>query len=164
MWIVHFRRTEIRTFLSPREAGKRFPDGLTPCCPVLSVRISHLHENSTNSPIRSISPRRGQSIGVGPHTRFHSGAMEGAAMSKQGINVLALIKGEERYVFLYDDCSTDQILQTLGQYAADPELSFSWYDAAVLSQRVRKLNAEVEDVSPSEADAVPRNRIRRSAA
>ena len=57
----------------------------------------------------------------------------------QGINVLALVKDGERYVFLYDDHSTAQVLQTLGRYAADPELSFSWYDAAVLSQRVRHL-------------------------
>ncbi len=86
-------------------------------------------------------------------------------MPQQGINVLALLKGEERYVFLYDDRSTDQVLQTLGRYAADPELSFTWYDAAVLSQRVRQLSAEVEDVSPTAADDdTPRNRIRRSAA
>lgn len=57
----------------------------------------------------------------------------------QGINVLALVKDGERYVFLYDDNSVSQVLQTLGRYAADPELSFSWYDAAVLSQRVRHL-------------------------
>jgi hypothetical protein len=57
----------------------------------------------------------------------------------QGINVLALVKDGERYVFLYDDESVSQVLQTLGRYAADPELSFSWYDAAVLSQRVRHL-------------------------
>lgn len=86
-------------------------------------------------------------------------------MPQQGINVLALLKGEERYVFLYDDRSTDQVLQTLGRYAADPELSFTWYDAAVLSQRVRQLSAEAEDVSPTAADdETPRNRIRRSAA
>ena len=86
-------------------------------------------------------------------------------MPQQGINVLALLKGEERYVFLYDDRSTDQVLQTLGRYAADPELSFTWYDAAVLSQRVRQLSAAAEDVSPTAADdETPRNRIRRSAA
>jgi hypothetical protein len=55
------------------------------------------------------------------------------------INVLALVKDGERYVFLYDEQSTSQVLQTLGRYAADPELNFSWYDAAVLSQRVRHL-------------------------
>lgn len=56
-----------------------------------------------------------------------------------GINVLALVRGEERYVFLYDDESADQLLRTLGQYAADPDLSFSWYDAAVMSQRIARL-------------------------
>ncbi len=61
---------------------------------------------------------------------------------QRGINVLALVKEGERYVFLYDDASASQLLQTLGRYAADPELSFSWYDAAVLSQRVRHLQRE----------------------
>ncbi len=55
------------------------------------------------------------------------------------MNVLALVKDGERYVFLYDEHSLPQLLQTLGRFAADPELNFSWYDAAVLSQRVRKL-------------------------
>lgn len=86
-------------------------------------------------------------------------------MPQQGINVLALLKGEERYVFLYDDRSVDQVLQTLGRYAADPELSFTWYDAAVLSQRVRMLSSQSEDASPSADDGeAPRNRIGRSAA
>jgi hypothetical protein len=86
-------------------------------------------------------------------------------MPQHGINVLALLKGEERYVFLYDDRSTDQVLQTLGRYAADPELSFTWYDAAVLSQRVRKLNGADVDASLASAnDETPTNRIRRSAA
>jgi hypothetical protein len=62
----------------------------------------------------------------------------GTAMQRQ-VNVLALLKDGERFVFLYDDHSLPQLLQTLGRYAADPELSFSWYDAAVLSQKVRRL-------------------------
>ena len=60
----------------------------------------------------------------------------------QEINVLALVKDGQRYVFLYDDNSHDQLLQTLGCYAADPELNFSWYDAAVMSQRVRALRKQ----------------------
>src|SRR5208283_4043703 len=59
------------------------------------------------------------------------------AMS-QDINVLALVKGEERYVFLYDDASRAETLRTLGRYASNPELSFTWYDAAVLSQKIRQ--------------------------
>ena len=54
------------------------------------------------------------------------------------INVLALVKGNERYIFLYDDASRAEALRTLGRYASNPELSFSWYDAAVLSQKIRQ--------------------------
>ncbi len=61
------------------------------------------------------------------------------------VNVLALVKGEERYIFLFDDENRVNTLRTLGRYAADPELSFSWYDAAVLSQKIRDiLPAKVE--------------------
>ena len=56
----------------------------------------------------------------------------------QDINVLALVKGEERYVFLYDDSNRAEALRTLGRYASNPELSFTWYDAAVLSQKIRR--------------------------
>lgn len=56
----------------------------------------------------------------------------------QDINVLALVKGEERYILLFDDAHRSDALRTLGRYASNPELSFSWYDAAVLSQRIRQ--------------------------
>ena len=56
----------------------------------------------------------------------------------QDINVLALVKGEERYVFLYDDDNRAETLRTLGRFASNPELSFTWYDAAVLSQKIRQ--------------------------
>jgi len=68
---------------------------------------------------------------------------------KQQMNVVALVKDTERYVFLYDDVSSSQMLQTLGQYAADKELSFTWYDAAVMSQKVRKLRREAEQEEQS---------------
>lgn len=63
---------------------------------------------------------------------------------KRGLNVLALVKDSERYVFLYDDDSPSALLQTLGRYAADESLNFTWYDAAVLSQKVRRLQREAE--------------------
>ena len=56
----------------------------------------------------------------------------------QDINVLALVKGSERYVFLYDDESRAETLRVLGRFASNPELSFTWYDAAVLSQKIRQ--------------------------
>ena len=56
----------------------------------------------------------------------------------QDINVLALVKGTERYVFLYNDQNRAETLRTLGRYASNSELSFTWYDAAVLSQKIRQ--------------------------
>jgi hypothetical protein len=66
------------------------------------------------------------------------------------INVLALVKGEERYIFLFDDAHRSEALRTLGRFASNPELSFSWYDAAVLSQRVRQTAQEVAQQSAAE--------------
>lgn len=54
------------------------------------------------------------------------------------VNVLGMVKGEERYIFLYDDDHRTAVLRMFGRYAADPQLSFTWYDAAVLCKRVRE--------------------------
>jgi len=59
-------------------------------------------------------------------------------MTSRDINVIALVKGGERYVFLYDDDSRAEALRVLGRYASNPDLSFSWYDASVLGQKVRR--------------------------
>ena len=62
----------------------------------------------------------------------------------QDINVLALVKGSERYIFLFDDNNRSEALRTLGRYASNPDLSFTWYDAAVLSQKIRQTTQQVE--------------------
>jgi hypothetical protein len=54
------------------------------------------------------------------------------------VNVLALVKGCGRYIFLFDDASRTETLRVLGRYASNPDLSFTWYDAAMLSEQVRK--------------------------
>ena len=61
---------------------------------------------------------------------------------KQSMNVLALIRNEQRFIFVYDDSSVTEVLSRLSASAADPELDFTWYDAAMLSQRVRRLNED----------------------
>jgi hypothetical protein len=63
------------------------------------------------------------------------------------INVLALVKGRERYIFLYEDSQRAEALRMLGRFASNPELSFTWYDAAVLSQKVRHSATKTLDVS-----------------
>ncbi len=55
------------------------------------------------------------------------------------VNVLAMVRDEHRFVFLYDDQSVDTVLTTLSQYAVDPELTFTWHDAALMAQRVKRL-------------------------
>lgn len=60
------------------------------------------------------------------------------------INVLALVKGNERYVFLFDDANRTETLRQIGRFAANPELSFTWYDAAVMSQKIRQTAQQQE--------------------
>jgi hypothetical protein len=70
-------------------------------------------------------------------------------------NILALVKGRERYIFVYDDASRQQLLDVFRDQAADPRLSFSWFDAAVLADKVRaQENAASRNVS---ARRSPRN-------
>ncbi len=61
------------------------------------------------------------------------------------INVLALVKGDEKFLFLFDDRNRDETLRQLARFAANPEIDFSWYDAAMLSRKIR-------DAVPEEAD------------
>ena len=71
----------------------------------------------------------------------------------EDINVLALVKGRERYIFLYEDSQRAEALRTLGRFASNPELSFTWYDAAVLSQKVRQ---NAPEGAPPELNPLPR--------
>lgn len=57
---------------------------------------------------------------------------------------MGLVKNAERYGFSYQTHSIDRLNATLGQMAADPELHFTWYDAAVLSKKARKLCEEAK--------------------
>ena len=56
------------------------------------------------------------------------------------VNILAIVRDDgERYVFLFDDANRQATLRKLGEYASNPELSFTWYDAAILSRKMRKM-------------------------
>ena len=62
-------------------------------------------------------------------------------------NVLALIKGADRYIFVYDDNSRQQVIDTFRDQAADPDLSLTWFDAVVLTNKAK------EQAIKSDADA-----------
>ena len=61
-----------------------------------------------------------------------------ASDASDALNVIALVKGSERYVFLFRDVRRADTLRTIGRFASNPDLSLTWHDAAVLSQRIRK--------------------------
>jgi len=53
-------------------------------------------------------------------------------------NLLAILKDGEWYCFVYDDNSKAETLRTFGRFASNPDLNFTWYDAAILSKRMAK--------------------------
>ncbi|MFO7906587.1 MAG: hypothetical protein R6U98_28280 [Pirellulaceae bacterium] len=53
-------------------------------------------------------------------------------------NVIAMVKDGEKYVFTYDDDRRKPLLSVFGRFAKNPELNFSWHNAAVLSRKVRE--------------------------
>jgi hypothetical protein len=57
---------------------------------------------------------------------------------RQEFNVLALIKGDERYVYIYDDASGSALRETFASHAANPALSLNWFDVTVLTQKARE--------------------------
>jgi hypothetical protein len=58
------------------------------------------------------------------------------------LNVLALFKGTERFIFVYDDDSREAVIDDIRNQAADPAVAINWFDAAVLTDRVRNQEAE----------------------
>jgi hypothetical protein len=54
------------------------------------------------------------------------------------LNVLALVKGQERYIFVYDDDSRAELIEALRNQAASPRLSLTWFDALVLTRKARE--------------------------
>jgi hypothetical protein len=73
----------------------------------------------------------------------------------QEFNVLALVKGEERYIFVYDDDSRHNLIDAFRDQAADPNLSLNWFDAMVLTKKAREQQQEC----PAETPAAPRSRL-----
>ncbi len=61
------------------------------------------------------------------------------------LNVLALFKGEERFIFVYDDVSRPELLDTIRNLAADPTATLNWFDAAVLTERAKQQQVAAND-------------------
>ena len=72
------------------------------------------------------------------------------------LNVLALVKGQERYIYVFDDASRAGLVDAFRDQAANPHLALTWFDAMVLTKKTR----EQEAADPLPADPFPtRSRI-----
>jgi hypothetical protein len=77
------------------------------------------------------------------------------------LNVLALVKGTERYIFVYDDQSQAELVNVFRDQAADPRLSLSWFDATVLTRKARE-QADMHADGHPEGETPAPERIRES--
>jgi hypothetical protein len=69
-------------------------------------------------------------------------------------NVLALIKGQERYIYVYDDASREDLIDAFRDQAANPGMNFSWFDAAVLTDKARQ-----QGETQTATETAPRSRM-----
>jgi hypothetical protein len=60
-------------------------------------------------------------------------------------NVLALMKGDDRYIFVYDDESRAEVITSFRDQAADPVLNLTWFDAVVLTKKAREQAGEAAE-------------------
>ena len=60
------------------------------------------------------------------------------------LNVLHHITTTDKYIYVFDDANRDATLRQIAQHAADPQLSLTWYDAAMLSKKIRETPASEE--------------------
>ena len=64
------------------------------------------------------------------------------------IRQLSLVKGEERFVFRYQQGQEPRVVDAFAELAADRESSFDWFDAAVLSYQMgRRLETELDQIA-----------------
>jgi hypothetical protein len=74
---------------------------------------------------------------------MRSGSTGGGVVAHD-LNVLALFKGRDRFIFVYDDESLPELLDHLRDSAADPQTVVNWFDASVLTERARQQVADAE--------------------
>lgn len=53
------------------------------------------------------------------------------------LEIVTLSRGGETFALVYDAEHRADALRTLGRWASDPELAFSWFDAARMASRIR---------------------------
>jgi len=58
------------------------------------------------------------------------------------VQVVALVKPDgEKFIWIFDDDVEGRVaaLRSIGRFASDKELTFTWWDAAKLSRQIREV-------------------------
>jgi hypothetical protein len=69
----------------------------------------------------------------------HSENLIARHIHSRDLKLIALVKGKERYVFCFNDDQRHNLLRTFARFATNPDLSFTWNDAGVLSQKAKAM-------------------------
>lgn len=68
-------------------------------------------------------------------------------MDYDTVNITGIVKDEhepyETYLFIWCDSRKQDLLRQFGLFASNPELSFSWYDAAKASSNISDLQQKI---------------------
>ncbi len=72
--------------------------------------------------------------------------------TKNGIKTLSLVKGSQQFCFRYEVGEESAVLKSLVEMVERPDLSFDWFDAAVLSHQLgQHLAKELKGYLPKKA-------------
>lgn len=71
------------------------------------------------------------------------------------LNVLALFKGDERFIFVFDDESRDDVRDAIRDAAANPAVAINWSDAAVLIERAAQTAEPMAEQPVDTSDEEP---------
>lgn len=61
-------------------------------------------------------------------------------MKNEDLDVICIIKNDERYVFMFNDSTTDELVKVVDRYVESDELSFSKADRFMV---MRKINMQL---------------------
>ena len=84
---------------------------------------------------------RGAAKATQPPTKERTMMIDRRFPTGKDLTVLCLKKANDRYVFLFTDAQRGECIKQFGRFAANPELSFNWGDAAALAAKVREVSS-----------------------
>lgn len=71
-------------------------------------------------------------------SRLGPEAARAGPWDRKDLHIALLSRGRERWIFLYTDETAPDVLRTAGRWAADPELDFTWNQAAMIAEKVAR--------------------------